>query len=178
MSEIYYKTNKAEVLKAFFDFFDKKKDYVKNCEKFADLFRDEHKKVTCVYINNIHHFKFEGLQFSPNIKSKLWTMPEKNGGHQWPKAKVSGLTDIEKQERKHLSEKWKLIPTDKVEKEPIFKSIGTDWGNVAFSDSGFNIFEFDGFVFVMTAAKLSDFMVEILASEFNQAKVKNNEQRH
>lgn len=121
--------------------------------------------------HNIHGFEIGGLYFTPPIKSRLWTTPERSAmGRQRPRASIVRPTPDEKAALKALNDDWaSLFPREKADLEPVLKSIEVSWGDLFFS-GGFEFFPQDGFLWVSTSVKVAECMVEVLASEYNAAK--------
>ncbi len=164
----YYKTNLPEILNPLKDFQAKQSDLIVESEKFAELFRNENQKAKPLYSNSLGRFHFAGLVFSPVQKNDLWTLPDKQGGHQWPKAALRKATPEQKKQHKELVEKYKSKPKAMIRNDDFFDSIGISIGNLFFSS--LTRFVYQDFVYIETDMKLKDGIEEILGSEYSTAK--------
>jgi hypothetical protein len=159
----YYKTNHPGVLAEYKQVQDAKIKRNKEIKAFEELFGG-----TAIVATSITGSEFAGLRFNPYKSIDLWTVPAKDRYMtQRLRAKVpKALRD----EHTELVKKWNdNAPKTKVSYDHLYKSIGTDWGSVAFSSGRFKFFEFNGFFYVETSRQLAEFMIEILGSEFNIA---------
>ena len=162
----YYKTNSPEVMKvwdemnvantAMWDQFKEFAALYGNCKPLAS------KSTPC--------FSFGGLVFSPPQDTVTWTKPDKRSGTQRPRASVRGQTPDERVAQKAMAKAWdENYPKLRVDLDPLYRSFGTDWGNLFFSGIGY--FQgADDFLYVETNVTLAPHMIEILHSEYLAAK--------
>ncbi|KII38382.1 hypothetical protein [Pseudomonas fluorescens] len=168
----FYKSSEKEVLAAWAAYAEQNTEVVAEAKAFADHFN-----ATPVYRHDLFGQSFFGLKFSPALTSPLWTKPG-DGDTQRPRAAlprdVSRTSTPEAKKRlnaslKELDAKYnENLPKAKASLEPLWESIGTDWGNLLLCGVGF--FATVEAVYVSTSARLNDRMTEILASEYATAK--------
>jgi hypothetical protein len=110
--------------------------------------------------------RFAGIRFVLQKPLDIWTAWDKDG-MQRPRAKAKpGTTQERRDTLKALRAEWDAnAPTDRVSMDPLFQSVGIDWGNVMFS--GASWFRFGDWMYFDTRLKLT--AQEILGSEFEAA---------
>lgn len=168
----FYKSIEKEVLAAWAAYAEQNTEVVAEAKAFAEQF-----EATPVYRHDLFGRSFFGLKFSPALISPLWTKPG-DGDTQRPRAAlprdVSRTSTPEAKKRLNASLKvldaryCKNFPKGKASLEPLWESIGTDWGSLLLCGVGF--FATDDAVYVSTSARLNDRVTEILASEYSTAK--------
>ena len=160
-----YKTNHPKVIEAFNEYYRQCVALGEGAKQFAKRFgTDEY-----LVFGSVHEYRFGGLKFSPPMDRRFWSVPEKKNGTQYPRKNVTGMTQEEKEVHKTLRSGWdEHYPRMKAETEPVYQAIGTSWSNLLFG-AGMKLFLHDGYLYVKTGAKLADYMVEILGSEFDAA---------
>lgn len=114
---------------------------------------------------------FHGVKFSNGmyVSAELWTKPTSRTGFAcWPKSKAPvGMVE----EHKALQEIWtEQRPRIEVDKAAFFPLIGLDWGTLLFT--GITYFRYGDALFIETSAtpKATAGGIEIMGSEFDQAK--------
>lgn len=168
----FYKSSAKEVLAAYAAYAEQNTEVVAEAKAFAEQF-----KATPVYKHDIFGRSFFGLKFSPALTSPLWTKPG-DGDTQRPRGAlprdVSRTSTPEAKKRlnaslKELDAKYsENYPKAKASLEPLWESIGTDWGSLLLCGVGY--FATAEAVYVSTTASLNDRVTEILASEYSTAK--------
>ena len=168
----FYKTSEKEVLAAYAAYAEKNIEVVAEAKAFADQFN-----ATPVYRHDLFGRSFFGLKFSPALTSPLWT---KSGDGDTQRPRTALPRDVSRtstpEARKRLNASLKELgakysenfPQIKASLEPLWESIGTDWGNLLLCGVGF--FATDEAVYVSTSARLNDRVTEIFASEYSKAK--------
>ncbi|WP_426817641.1 hypothetical protein ACP3TC_04820 [Winslowiella sp. 2C04] len=162
----YYKFTTPDALAAW-DAMEKKEAEVRQHGKeFAALFGGNP-----VFRNDLTRASFYGVRFesNPYISAELWTKPNGNNGYSsTPKVKApKGMG----KEAKALAAKWKEnYPTLKLDREPMLDALGLDWGMLFIT--GCHYFRHGDAIYVETGArpKTSAGAIEIIGSEFNEAK--------
>jgi hypothetical protein len=121
--------------------------------------------------SDYHGRSVAGLRFVPAKDDPLWTKPDAQAhGRQQPRTSLRKSTKDDRQALAALQADWKeRFPRHKADLAPVLAAMGTDWGNLFFT--GISFFEHAGAIYVSTSAKLAPCMVEILASEYNAAKL-------
>ena len=119
--------------------------------------------------SSVHGREVVGLCFSPTKDDPLWTKPDRQAhGMQRPRGTLQKSTKEQRAALAELQADWKArFPTEKADFEPALNSMGTSWDALFFS--GYAMFPHDGKIFVSTGATLAPCMVEIVASEYNEA---------
>lgn len=168
----YYKTSEKEAVAAYAAYAEQNTGVVAEAKAFADRFN-----ATPVYRHDLFGRSFFGLKFSPALTSPLWTKPG-DGDTQRPRTALP--RDISRtstpEARKRLNAMLKALyaeysenfPKGKASLEPLWESIGTDWGSLLLCGVGF--FATDEAIYVSTPARLNDRVTEIIASEYNKAR--------
>lgn len=135
-------------------------------ESFAALFGGK-----AVFTSDGVRESFAGVKFAGPIyvSSEIWTKPTSRTGFAcWPKSKApAGKSD----EHKALSDIWNAQrPKMFVDKAVFYPLLGLDWGTLLFT--GITYFRHGDAIYVETPAtpKASAGAIEILGSEFDQAK--------
>lgn len=166
MSAAFYKTTDAGALAAWATYEAEAAVVSAAGKAFADHFGGK-----LLTRSDSHGRSVAGLTFSPAKDDPLWTKPDAQArGRQQPRASLRKGTKEQRQALVDLQADWKArIPRDKADLAPVLAAMGTDWGNLFFT--GIQLFVHDGAIYVSTSAKLAPCMVEILASEYNAAKI-------
>ncbi len=130
--------------------------------KFAELFDG-----TPVFSTSMTGREFAGIElnnFENRPDNHFWTKPTKqNGGVSNPRSKPlcaahrGGLEALNNSYMQHRPE------ITEVSFNPLFKSLGSDWGTMLFC--GISFFEHDRILYISTKAELAH-CTEILASEY------------
>lgn len=127
----------------------------------------------------IHSYDFHGLCFTPRKPADLWTTADaKSFNVQKPRDRLkSPINQDLKQPHANLKNEWQAKYSEifadgvSVKKDDLQKAIGYDWGVSILSGDRFCIFKHAGAVFITTQQKLQSAVVEITASEFEQARI-------
>jgi len=135
-------------------------------ETFASLFGGR-----AVFTSDGVRESFAGVKFSGAmyLSPEIWTKPTSRTGFAcWPKSKApAGKAE----EHKALSDAWNAQrPKMYVDKAVFYPLLGLDWGTLLFT--GITYFRHGDAIYVETSAtpKAAAGAVEILGSEFEQAK--------
>lgn len=165
---MFFKTNAPEAVQAMTDFFAKKSALHAAADAFAAEF--DAKAVVTMDINRV---SYAGFIFNNpgHVNTGVWTKPLP-GHHRISNLRTKPTKKEFQAEWVEASEKLKTLfdkhfpDGARISKDEIYKSLGTDWGNVAFT--GLACFLHDGYVYVNTGlSKLN--AEEILGSEYEQA---------
>ena len=165
---MFFKTNEPKAIQALTDFFQKKHELHVAADKFAAAF--DAKAVITMGLNDV---TYAGFIFNKpdQVNTGVWTKPLP-ARHRISNLRSKPTKKEFKAEWEEASEKLKalrdeLFPNgERISKDAIYESLGTDWGNVAFA--GLGCFLHDGYVYVKTGlSKLN--AQEILGSEYEQA---------
>lgn len=153
----FYKTNHESVLNAVKAFHAAKSELFDEAKKFSEKYGGKE-----VVLHDGISINFAGLKFDPPKNKELWTIANyKNHFVQSPR-KVTQNKELYKQYHADF-------PSKRVTLNEFYKALGTDWGNVIFNGLGW--FEgADGYIYVDYDLKLADHMIEILGSEYEEAK--------
>ncbi|WHM52765.1 hypothetical protein vBVpaS1601_72 [Vibrio phage vB_VpaS_1601] len=178
MATKYYKTNKPEIL-AQVQRINNERDALKEAaDKVAEQFDAKAMTRTSMHgasfgglvLNNYENVDLFKGRTSPDREDKhLWTKPDRNNISR-PRSSITGKEN--KAALKELTERYNaaVASIPKVDFEPFFESLGTNWGNLAFS--GLNWFEQDGFIYFVSSQDFSEVATEILGSEYETAERK------
>lgn len=125
-----------------------------------------------LYSNSADSYGFAGLSFLGEPENpELWTKPQsQNGNTQRPRTSLRKATKEQRQQLAELQKEWDALypKNSRVDRDPLYKSIGTHWGQLLFS--GLTIFRRGDCIYAATSAALEvDGLSEITGSEFNQA---------
>lgn len=117
-------------------------------------------------------YGFAGLRFFGEPENpELWTKPQsQNGNTQRPRTSLRKATKEQRQQLAKLQKEWDALypKNNRVDRDPLYKSIGTHWGQLVFS--GLTIFRRGDCIYAATSAALEvDGLSEITGSEFDQA---------
>ena len=165
---MFFKTNAPEAVQAITDFFAKKSALHAAADGFAAEF--DAKAVVTMDINRV---SYAGFIFNnpDQVNTGVWTKPS-HGNHRISRLRAKPTKKEFQVEWVEASEKHKALfdkyfPNgSRIDKDEIYRSLGTDWGNVAFA--GLGCFLHDGYVYITTGlSKLN--AEEILGSEYEQA---------
>ena len=160
----FYKTNNQDTLSAIDAHHKERAELRDLANSFAKRFGTD----KYLILRDVHGYHFGGLKFDPARDRRFWSVPDRQFGTQYPRKNVPGMTADEKASHKVLLTEWEEnVPKLRPSLEPIYSSIGTDWGNLLFAGIGW--FLHDGFLYLETTAKLADHVTEILGSEFKAA---------
>lgn len=166
----YYKVINPSVLKAHDQFMVESNAVQLAGEAFAKRFPNS----KAVFHFDVHGRRFHGLVFEPAMNSPLWTKPMASSGNvQHPR--LSPPKGVKGQERldmlatmAQLSEEWVAhFPKEKADREPVWTSLGIDWGDVMMN--GMQWFVHDGAFYCNTSIRPRDGWSEILGSEYDAA---------
>ena len=165
---MFFKTNAPEAVQAITDFFAKKSALHAAADAFAAEF--DAKAVVTMDINRVSYVGF--IFNNPDqVNTGVWTKPSPSY-HRISHLRAKPTKKEFKAEWVEASEKHKALfdkyfPNgSRIDKDEIYRSLGTDWGNVAFT--GLACFLHDGYVYVNTGlSKLN--AEEILGSEYEKA---------
>lgn len=128
-----------------------------------------------VFDKGVESMRFYGLklnEYETRGDADLWTKPNKNNG--FTSNLRSRITGKENAARlKALKDKYRKLWPDEacVSLEPLYKSIGCDWGTFLFS--GLQLFACDDAVYLATSLNLTVGVEEITGSEYQTAKTKS-----
>jgi hypothetical protein len=169
MTKKYYKTSAPAVLTALAE----RNEKLTALRLRGEAFQKHFGAKNLVVSSSTEGYRIRGLQFDPPKDRRLWTVPDhEHLDMQRPRQSITKATPDEKAELARLKAEWKEhFPTGDVPFEPVLTAMGTTWVALIFG-AGFHMHERDGAVYVATAAKLNDLMVEILASEYEAATAK------
>lgn len=171
----YYKTSNTDAIAAYHKFKADCDDLVRRAKAFAEMFEG-----TPLYSQSHSSFSLAGFKFKAIKPQPLWTKPDRQSGIQRPRNSIVGkdlkplLADLRKE--------WSAAEAVHnihdhagctVSRDPLWKSIGTHWGDLMFN--GIALFVFSGFLYVKTSAKLDDHLIEILGSEYDTASKADDE---
>jgi hypothetical protein len=158
----YYKSSAPEVIAQVHEYHDQSKALHAEAAAFAALF-DGAKPVVLAYESGL---RFAGLKFDTRQSRDVWRAPDRHHGWQTPRTKPANTAARE--EHRAVMDRWKAsAPKRSVERDIIYKAIGTSWSNCLFNGIGYSL-QGDTF-YVETDGKLGDWMVEILGSEYTAA---------
>lgn len=135
-------------------------------DSFAKLFSAQ-----AVFKRDFISTTFFGVKFplGPYLSADLWTKPTaQNGWSSTPKRTApAGM----RQESKALNELWEVQrPKQRLERDPFYQSIGLDWSSLFMAGCAY--FRHNDVIYIETSAepKPEAGGVEILGSEFKEAK--------
>lgn len=172
MTTRYYTISYSEAIKAW-------NAYELAChalEKACQAVAKKYEGSKPVYASSVHGLAFHGLKFEPALDSPLWTIAmEKEGYVQRPRSALPKNFKGDRKEsnrlRNALETTWRAdmatIP-GRVNQEPFWEAIGTNWGNLFFASIEW--FRFQNVIYVATSATLDPRAVEITGSEYDAAK--------
>ncbi len=164
---MYYKSTTDAPAKAHAEYLANKEALFQSMKALEEQFDGK-----AVYGFDVFRIHFHGLalnNFEARDDAALWTKPDKNHGNvSQPRSSVrgKGMTS----QLRALKDKYSSLLPD-VMRVPLggfWGSIGARAGDLVFA--GIKWHELDGVIYVHTPAKLGEDMVEILASEYEQAK--------
>lgn len=166
----YYKTNDPTALAA-------RKQYLADCDQLraaANAFATRYPGAKPVFKHSAHGLHLYGLRFTPELKDPLWTKASAGTG-MIQRPRTSPLKGSKGEERRRQIEQLAELniayrehfPQCEADQELVWKALGTDWGSVMFG--GMKYFDHDGHLYMRTSAKLADYCVEILGSEYDLA---------
>jgi len=123
-----------------------------------------------MFSHNIHSYEFANLvlnDYYDRADRDFWTKPNRQTQISSPRtSKVKGKS----QEQADFIKKYYEMAPKSVDLEPLYKAMGTDWGNLCFS--GYTMFFVDGTLYFGTSAALGEVMTEIMGSEFDAARLR------
>jgi hypothetical protein len=162
----FYQTNDPDVLTSINKFMADRDILSNEGTSFAALFSAEKP----IFYHSTPDCFFGGLIFKPSKDDRFWTKPDRKDQTQRPRNKVPGMTAEEKVSHDKLLEQWQSnFPKTHPSKNEIYKSIGTDWGNVMFG-GGLGFFVHNESVYIDTNVTLGSNVTEILGSEYKAAR--------
>lgn len=165
---MYYKTNNAQAIKAFNDYFAKSKLLQDNAQTFAESFGG----CAAVITQDISQVQFRGIRFSGIPNRDVWAY-ERTRSYYWPRVKPKNKQA--KTEFDEVSAKWKtgIAELQTIDKQMYLEPLGLKFGDTIFS--GIGIFSHDGHLWIETdIKKLLPHCVEVLGSEWHKAKEEFN----
>lgn len=167
MSTAFYKTSDPAVLAALSTYEAEAAKVSAAGKLFADHFGGK-----LLTSSTAHGRKVAGICFRPAKDDPLWTKPDPQCANaQHPRSSLRKGTKEQRLALRELQADWTArYPTEKADLAPVLASMGTSWDVLFFH--GFAMFQrHGGTVYVATSAQLAPCMIEIVASEYNDAKV-------
>lgn len=167
MTTKYYRIENKAALDAWDAEEEAKDDLRASVQPLIDQFGGEP-----MFSSDATSYTFAGLRFCEQpADQELWRKPGPRAGIQEPRRTLKKASPELRQRHKELIELWdSLYPESKrVEKEPLYKAIGTHWGNVLFT--GIAMFRLKNSIFVAYGGTLNcDDAVEINGTEYESAR--------
>lgn len=159
-------------------------DQVRALKAEALVFAEKFDAKPC-YCNEVSQFRFSGLLLNEYYQRSdvvLWTSPTRDGWTSWPRRSLKKRPEWSKEDfaakkaelaelQKAYEEAWPAI--DKVDRDPLWDAIGTNWGELAFA--GISLFFVDGALYLSTRLELKN-CTEILGSEYTAAEKRTREE--
>jgi len=158
-------------------------DQVRALKAEALAFAEKFDAKPC-YCNEVSQFRFSGLilkNYYQRSDMALWTSPIRGVGKSWPRRSLKRIPAWSKEDftakkaalaelQRAYEEAWPVI--DKVDRDPLWDAIGTNWGELAFS--GISLFFVDGELYLSTRLELK-ICTEIIGSEYAAAEKRMRE---
>lgn len=165
----YYKSQHASVIAAAQDVINATNALRDEGNKFGELFVTQDMTARAFIAHTFDIRSFHGLKFNPEIKSNLWTKPDKQSGCQRPRSSIKNATQEERNELKQLLTLWKdNCPKKSINLDKFFKSLGVDYGDFLFN--GIIWFVVNDSLYINTHALIKQNVEEILGSEYESAR--------
>lgn len=169
----FYKCSTPEALAAWDEVAKQEADLRQQATTFAALFGAEPVFKSDLTRSYLYGVLFDGAAYGDPA---LWTKStDKTGYAAWPRAKSpKGM----KAEHKALAALWKeQKPSITVKREPFIQSIGLDWGMLLLT--GFTYFRHADAIYLETGARPAESAnaIEILGSEYHQARKEASNQK-
>lgn len=164
---MYYKSTTDAPAKAHAELFANREALFQSVKALEEQFDGK-----AVYGFDVFRIQFHGLALN-NVETRddsaLWTKPDKSYGNTSRiRSSIRGK-ELSSQLRALKDKYSSLLPdVTRISLDELWSSIGTNAGDLFFA--GIKWHELDGVIYVHTRAKLGEDMVEILASEYEQAK--------
>jgi len=164
--EKYYKSNNCVVPATYAQLESDLADMKYQCDAFAKAF--DAKAAYCYGVNGHRLYGFALNNYDTREDVPLWTKPvpkQANTSRIRSSVKMVAL----KGPLKELKARYdRLQPAvTKVSYDPLYESMGISWGDVLIS--GLSHVLFNGVIYISTRCKLTQNVIEITASEYQQA---------
>jgi len=169
---MFYKTNNSTVVNAILNMNAAKEQFIIDAKKWAGKYGG-----TPVYNNETTGLSAVFIQFDDFYSREdkaLWILPKASNRYGVrPRGQCKKASDRDAHEK--LKREFYADKPKKVCRKSLLESIGLDWSSFIFG-GGLDLFVEDGFAYLKTnldISKACDGVIEILGSEFENAKIAN-----